>query len=83
MLLISKIRKEPFFIILRFYENYVVMELVKNHAYAKSKANITYYRDSNAKEIDAFVEDSEQSDLIYNGFRSFSYAENLPLVQIW
>ena len=38
-----------------FYENYVVMELVKNFAYSKSKANITYYRDSNAKEIDLFV----------------------------
>lgn len=41
-----------------FYENYVVMELVKNYAYAKSKVNITYYRDSNAKEIDVFVEEN-------------------------
>ena len=41
-----------------YYENYVVMELVKNYAYAKSKANITYYRDSNAKEIDVFVEEN-------------------------
>ncbi len=41
-----------------FYENYVVMELVKNYAYAKSKANLTYYRDSNAKEIDVFVEEN-------------------------
>ncbi len=41
-----------------FYENYVVMELVKNYAYAKSKANITYYRDSNSKEIDVFVEEN-------------------------
>ena len=41
-----------------FYENYVVMELVKNYAYAKSKANITYYRDANAKEIDVFVEEN-------------------------
>ena len=41
-----------------FYENYVVMELVKNYAYAKSKANVTYYRDSNAKEIDVFVEEN-------------------------
>ncbi len=41
-----------------FYENYVVMELVKNYAYAKSKANITYYRDSNAKEIDIFIEEN-------------------------
>ncbi len=35
-----------------YYENYVVMELVKNYAYAKSKVNLTYFRDSNAKEID-------------------------------
>lgn len=41
-----------------YYENYVVMELVKNYAYAKSKANITYYRDSNAKEVDVFVEEN-------------------------
>jgi len=41
-----------------FYENYVVMELVKNYAYAKEKANLTFYRDSNAKEIDVFVEEN-------------------------
>ncbi|MCD8338478.1 MAG: ATP-binding protein [Lachnospiraceae bacterium] len=41
-----------------YYENYVVMELVKNYAYAKSKVNITYFRDSNAKEIDLFVEEN-------------------------
>lgn len=40
-----------------YYENYVVMELVKNYAYARQKANITYFRDSNAKEIDVFVEE--------------------------
>lgn len=42
-----------------YYENYVVMELVKNYAYSKSKANITYFRDSNAKEIDVFVEEND------------------------
>lgn len=41
-----------------YYENYVVMELVKNYTYAKSKVNITYFRDSNAKEIDVFVEEN-------------------------
>lgn len=41
-----------------YYENYVVMELVKNYAYSRSKVNITYYRDSNAKEIDLFVEEN-------------------------
>ncbi|MCM1213482.1 MAG: ATP-binding protein [Lachnospiraceae bacterium] len=41
-----------------FFENYVVIELLKNYAYAPSKANLTYYRDSNAKEIDVFVEEN-------------------------
>ena len=39
-----------------YFENYVVMNLVKNFAYAPSKAALTYYRDSNAKEVDVFVE---------------------------
>lgn len=41
-----------------YFENYVVMELLKNYAYAPAKANLTYYRDSNAKEIDLFVEEN-------------------------
>ncbi|RHP31485.1 ATP-binding protein [Lachnotalea sp. AF33-28] len=41
-----------------YFENYVVLELLKNYAYAKAKANLTYYRDSNAKEIDIFVEEN-------------------------
>lgn len=41
-----------------YYENYVVMELVKNYAYAKNKVNLTYFRDSNAKEIDIFIEEN-------------------------
>ncbi|MBP5609790.1 MAG: ATP-binding protein [Clostridia bacterium] len=45
-----------------YYENYVVMELVKNYAYAQNKANLTYFRDSNTKEIDVFV---EQNDTIH------------------
>ena len=42
-----------------FYENYVVMELVKNYAYSKNKANLTYYRDSNTTEIDLFIEEND------------------------
>ena len=42
-----------------YYENYVVMELVKNYAYSQAKANVTYYRDSNSKEIDVFVEENK------------------------
>ena len=41
-----------------YYENYVVMELVKNYGYSSVKSNITYYRDANAKEIDLFVEEN-------------------------
>jgi len=41
-----------------YYENYVIMELVRNYAYSASKANILYFRDSNAKEIDVFVEEN-------------------------
>lgn len=39
-----------------YYENYVVIELLKNYAYSKTRANLSYYRDSNAKEIDVIVE---------------------------
>ncbi len=42
-----------------YYENYVVMELVRNYAYVPLKANLTYYRDSNSKEIDLFVEEND------------------------
>lgn len=41
-----------------FYENYVVMELVKNYAYARDGALLSFYRDDNAKEIDIFVEEN-------------------------
>lgn len=42
----------------RYFENHVVIELLKNFAYSPSKINMTYYRDSNAKEIDIFVEEN-------------------------
>jgi len=41
-----------------FFENYVVMEFVKSCSYAKSKANLTYFRDNNKKEVDIFIEDA-------------------------
>ena len=41
-----------------FFENYVVTELVKNYAYARDGALISFYRDSNSKEIDVFVEEN-------------------------
>jgi predicted AAA+ superfamily ATPase len=39
-----------------YFENFVVAEMVKSFAYSQNKVNMTYYRDSNAKEIDVFVE---------------------------
>ena len=41
-----------------YFENYVIIELVKNFSYSSAKANLTYYRDSNAKEIDVMVEEN-------------------------
>lgn len=41
-----------------FYENYVVMELVKNYTYSRDHVYLSFYRDSNAKEIDVFVEEN-------------------------
>lgn len=41
-----------------YFENHVVIELLKNFAYARSKINLTYYRDSNTKEIDLLVEEN-------------------------
>jgi predicted AAA+ superfamily ATPase len=40
----------------RYFENYVVSELLKNYSYAGADVRLSYYRDSNAKEIDVFVE---------------------------
>ena len=42
----------------QYFENFVVMELLKYFSYAPFTANLTYYRDSNAKEIDVFVEEN-------------------------
>jgi predicted AAA+ superfamily ATPase len=39
-----------------YFENFVVVEMLRNYSYSQSKANLTYYRDANAKEIDIFVE---------------------------
>lgn len=41
-----------------YFENYVVAELLKNYSYSQSKVNLTYYRDSNAKEIDVLIEEN-------------------------
>ena len=40
----------------KYFENYVICELVRDLEYSQNQANLTYYRDSNAKEIDIFIE---------------------------
>ena len=42
----------------RYFENHVVVELLKSFSYSSDKANLTYYRDSNSKEIDVIVEEN-------------------------
>ena len=43
-----------------FYENYVVTELLKTYTYSGAKVNMTYYRDSNDKEIDLLIEENNR-----------------------
>ena len=45
-----------------FFENFVIIEMLKNFAYSPNKVALSYYRDSNAKEIDVFV---EQNNLVH------------------
>lgn len=40
-----------------FYENYVVGEFIRTCEYGNRKTKLTYYRDSNQKEIDLIVEE--------------------------
>ncbi|MBQ6090014.1 MAG: ATP-binding protein [Lachnospiraceae bacterium] len=42
----------------QLYENYVVMELVKNYSYSKNTALLSFYRDEKSKEVDVFVEEN-------------------------
>lgn len=39
-----------------YYENYVVGELIRNYAYGKENADLSFYRDRNQKEIDLIIE---------------------------
>ena len=41
-----------------FYENYVVSEFLRMYAYSKNKTNMTFYRDTNQKEIDIVLEEN-------------------------
>ena len=40
----------------RFFENFVIIELLKNYEYSKTKVAMYYFRDSNKKEIDLLIE---------------------------
>ena len=41
-----------------YFENYVVSELMKSYAAGRSQANLSYYRDGSAKEIDVVIEEN-------------------------
>ena len=41
-----------------YFENYVVGELLRNIEYGGVKVNMTYYRDTNQKEIDVVIEEN-------------------------
>jgi len=45
-----------------YFENFAVIEMLKNYSYSQNKVSMTYYRDANAKEIDVFI---EQNNLIH------------------
>lgn len=42
----------------QFFENYVVMEFQRMYSCSKSKTNMTFYRDTNQKEIDMVLEEN-------------------------
>ncbi len=41
-----------------FFENYIVAEFLRMYSYSKSKVNMTFYRDTNQKEIDIVLEEN-------------------------
>ena len=41
-----------------YFENYVVSEFLKMYSYSKNKTNMTFYRDTNQKEIDIILEEN-------------------------
>ena len=41
-----------------FYENYVVTEFLRMYSYSRNKVNMTFYRDTNQKEIDIVLEEN-------------------------
>ncbi|MFI3214422.1 MAG: ATP-binding protein [Eubacteriales bacterium] len=43
-----------------FFENFIIIELLKRISYGNVKVNMYYYRDSNGKEIDLLLESSDK-----------------------
>lgn len=43
-----------------YFENFVITELIKNLEYSSINYDISYFRDSNSKEIDVFLETEEK-----------------------
>ena len=41
-----------------YFENYVVSEFLRMYSYSKNKTNMTFYRDTNQKEIDIILEEN-------------------------
>jgi len=41
-----------------YFENYVIGELLRNNAYGETMVNMTYFRDTNQKEIDVIIEEN-------------------------
>ena len=41
-----------------YFENYVVSEFLRMYSYSKNKTNMTFYRDTNQKEIDIVLEEN-------------------------
>ena len=39
-----------------YFENFVITQMARNYVYSPNKANLSYYRDQNAKEIDLIIE---------------------------
>ncbi len=71
-----------------FFENYVVSEFLRMYSYAKSKMNMTFYRDTNQKEIDIVLEENgilhpleikKGSNPEKNSIRSFHLLEKSSL----
>lgn len=51
-----------------YFENLVAGEFIRNYAYGKTRANLTFYRDRNMKEIDLVI---ETDGILHSGWQEF------------